>query len=198
MRRTLELPATTETARELRVGDEVLVRGRLITGREEAVRHLAGHDDPRVRPLAEGSLLYHCGPVVARDPRTGALRFVAAGPSASARAEPWQAEAIARYGLRGVVGMGGMGPRTLAALGRHGAVYLHAIDGLSVTLARCVSAVEGPFGPEGRAAPDAIWAIEVRDFPALVTMDAWGGNLHDRPGVEAERFVRQLLERRAG
>ncbi|BDG03847.1 FumA C-terminus/TtdB family hydratase beta subunit [Anaeromyxobacter oryzae] len=178
MPRTLELPVTAEAIRELRVGDEVRVHGRIITAREAAHRWLARTDEPMVRAWADGGLVYHCGPVVARDPATGAWRFVAAGPSASLRMEPWEADVLARYGLRAVLGKGGMGPRTRDALQRHGAVYLHAVGGLAVTLARHVTRVLGVHLLDELGITEAVWHVEVADLPAVVTMDAHGDDLH--------------------
>jgi fumarate hydratase class I len=181
----IELPVTAERIRELHVGDEVLVSGRLVTARDAAHRHLVRTLDPRVQALAAGRFVYHCGPVVAQDPASGGWRFVAAGPTTSLRAEPWQAEVIARYGLRGVIGKGGMGPRTLAALREHGAVYLHAMGGLAVTLARRVTRVHGVHLLDELGVTEAVWDVEVKDFPAVVTMDAHGETLHARPDEPA-------------
>jgi fumarate hydratase class I len=176
----VELPVTAERIRELRVGDEVLVSGRLVTARDAAHRHLVRRLDERVRALVEGRFVYHCGPVVAQDPGSGGWRFVAAGPTSSLRVEAWQADVIARYGVRGVIGKGGMGPRTLAALREHGAVYLHAVGGLAVTLARRVTRVHGVHLLDELGVTEAIWDVEVQDFPAVVTMDAHGDTLHAR------------------
>ncbi len=178
MLQRIELPVTAERIRELHAGDEVRVSGRLLTARDAAHQYLVRTDDPQVRAVAEGSMIYHCGPVVTLDPDTRTWRFVAAGPTPSMRLEPWQADVIARYGLRGVIGRGGMGPRTLAALREHGAVYLHAAGGLAVTLARCVVAVEGVHRLDELGITEAIWTVVVKDFPALVTMDAHGESLH--------------------
>ena len=174
----IELPVTADRIRTLHVGDEVLVSGRLVTAREAAHRLLAARLDPHVKGLVEGRFVYHCGPVVAHDASTRGWRFVAAGPSASLREEPWQAEVIARYGVRGIIGKGGMGPRTLAALREHGAVYLHAAGSLAVTLARRVTRVYGVHLLDELGVTDAIWDVEVTDFPAIVTMDAHGQTLH--------------------
>jgi fumarate hydratase subunit beta len=176
----IELPVTPERIRELRVGDEVLVSGRLLTARDAAHRALVKRYDERVRALAEGRFIYHCGPVVAQDPGSGGWRFVAAGPTTSMREEPWQADVIAQYGVRGVIGKGGMGARTLAALREHGAVYLHAVGGLAVTLARRVTRVHGVHMLDELGVTEAIWDVEVKDFPAVVTMDAHGESLHAR------------------
>jgi fumarate hydratase class I len=178
MARTLTLPVGADEIRELHAGDEVLVSGRIVTAREPAHRWLVREVDPALRALLEGRLLYHCAPVVTQDPATREWRLVAAGPSTSMRCEPWEADVIARYGVRGVIGKGGMGERTLAALREHGAVYLHALGGLAVTLARRVVRVHGVHRLDELGVTEALWDVEVKDFPAVVTMDAHGESLH--------------------
>jgi fumarate hydratase subunit beta len=183
MPRPLTLPLDADAVRALRAGDEVLVSGRAVTAREAAHRRLLDSDAPdeRVERVLRGRAVYHCGPVVAQDPITKIWRFVAAGPTASVRMEPWTPDLIASYGPRVILGKGGMGPRTLAALRAHGAVYLHAGGGLAVTLARHVVKVHGVHGLDALGVTDALWEIELDRFPAVVTMDAHGDTLHARP-----------------
>jgi len=104
-------------------------------------------------------------------------RVTAAGPTTSIREEPYQGEVIRRYGIRAVMGKGGMGAKTLAALKEHGAVYLNAIGGAAQFYARAIKGVDGvsllEFGT-----PEAMWHLTVEDFPAIVTMDAHGNSLH--------------------
>ena len=188
----LTFPIGEADARALAVGDEVLVNGRIITACAAAHRELLAEDHPGVRAAAEGSLVYHCSPVVERAGR--GWRFLAAGPTPSLRQEPYEAEVLARYGLRGVLGQGGMGPRTGAALRCLGAVYLHAVRGLAVVLARHVSRVVAVHALAELGAADAIWEIEVEDFPAVVSMDARGQSLHaaaatDLRDVPADLFA---------
>jgi fumarate hydratase class I len=180
MARTLILPLEEAAVRALRVGDDVLVSGRIVTARDAAHRYLVRSMDPSLAALIRGRAVYHCGPVVAQDPATKAWRFVAAGPSTSLRMEPYEAEVVARYGARAVIGKGGMGARTLAALKEQGAVYLHAVGGLAVTLARRVVQVHGVHLLDELGVTEAVWDVEVRDFPAVVTMDAHGESLHAR------------------
>jgi fumarate hydratase class I len=182
---SLTLPLDAEAVRALHAGDEVLLSGRAVTAREPALRRLVESPDEGVRRVLRGGAVYHCGPVVAQDPTTKVWRFVAAGPSASVRMEPWTADVLAAYGPRVVLGKGGMGARTLAALRVHGAVYLHAAGGLAVTLARHVVRVHAVHGLDGLGVTDAIWEIELDAFPAVVTMDAHGDTLHAR--AEAPR-----------
>jgi fumarate hydratase class I len=122
--------------------------------------------------------VYHCAPVATRD-EAGRWRFLAVAPTSSIRQEPWQAELLARYHFRGILGEGGMGARTLAALARHGAVYLHVARSLAaVVLAQRVSRVAGVHLLDALGPSDAVWLVEVEDFPAVVTMDAHGRSLH--------------------
>jgi fumarate hydratase class I len=169
---SLTTPLGEEQVRALNVGDVVLLNGMLHTGRDAIHHHLTTHDSPV--DLA-GAALYHCGPVALKEGEVWKMN--AAGPTTSSREEPYQAEVIRRFGLRAVIGKGGMGPKTLAALKAHGAVYLNAIGGAAQYYARCIQAVEGvDFLEVG--VPEAMWHIRVKDFPAIVTMDAHGNSLH--------------------
>ena len=168
----LRAPLTDEHVRALRVGDVVLVSGPMFTGRDAVHAHLMKHDAP---VDLRGSVLYHCGPVVVKEGEQ--WRVTAAGPTTSIREEPYQGEIIKRFGVRAVIGKGGMGAKTLAALKEHGAVYLNAIGGAAQFYARAIQRVDGvsllEFGT-----PEAMWHLTVQDFPAIVTMDAHGNSLH--------------------
>lgn len=174
----LKLPVDEAAVRELVVGDFVELTGRMITGRDAAHKWLIEAHRDEVAEYLRGTVIYHCGPVVAKND-DGSHRFVAAGPTTSIREEPYQADVIGRYGLRGVIGKGGMGPKTLDGLGRHGAVYLHAIGGAAQVLARAVKKVERVFMLEEFGVPEAMWVIDVERFPVVVSMDSHGGSLHD-------------------
>jgi fumarate hydratase, class I len=168
----LSAPISDEEVRSLKVGDVVLISGRVFTGRDAVHAHLMKNAPP---VDLTGGVLYHCGPVVAKD--GDGWRVTAAGPTTSIREEPYQAEVIKRYGVRVVIGKGGMGPKTLAGLKASGAVYLNAIGGAAQFYARCIRRVDGvslmEFGT-----PEAMWHLDVVDFPAIVTMDAHGSSLH--------------------
>jgi fumarate hydratase class I len=174
----IELPVGEEPIRALHVGDEVRLSGRICTAREAAHQHLARGEDARARALLAGRVLYHCAPVVVSDPASGAWRVVAAGPSDSAQVEAWTPGVVERYGVRGLLGKGGMGRGTLEALRSHGAVYLHAQPFLAVTLARSVVKVHGVHLLDELGVAEAIWDLEVQGLAAVVTMDAHGESLH--------------------
>ena len=168
----LQAPISAEKVRGLRMGDVVLVSGEIYTGRDAVHAYLMKNDSP---VKLQGSVLYHCGPVVLKD--NGHYRITAAGPTTSIREEPYQAEIIERFGIRAVMGKGGMGARTLAGLKASGAVYLNAIGGAAQYYSRCIEEVLGvhllEFG-----IPEAMWHLRVKDLPAIVTMDAHGNSLH--------------------
>jgi fumarate hydratase class I len=168
----LRTPLTEEQVRGLKVGDVVLISGRAFTGRDAVHHHLMSHEPP---VDLRGAVLYHCGPVVAKE--GDGWKVTAAGPTTSIREEPYQADVIKRYGVRAVVGKGGMGAKTLAALEEAGAVYLNAVGGAAQFYARTIKAVDGvsllEFGT-----PEAMWHLTIEDFPAIVTMDSHGNSLH--------------------
>ena len=176
----LKAPLSADDARALKVGDVVLVSGQMFTGRDGVHSYLM-KDAPPVD--LRGSVLYHCGPVVVKEEgksegKSGAgWRVTAAGPTTSIREEPYQSDVIKRYGVRVVIGKGGMGAKTLAALKEHGAVYLNAIGGAAQFYARTIKQVDGVSLLE-LGTPEAMWHLTVEDFPAIVTMDAHGNSLH--------------------
>lgn len=168
----LEPPLTEQQVRALHVGDVVLVSGDVFTGRDAVHAHLMKNPPP---VNLNGAVLYHCGPVMLE--QHGEWVVKAAGPTTSIREEPYQADIIRRYGVRAVIGKGGMGARTLAALREHGAVYLNAIGGAAQYYARTIEKVLGVHLMEF-GIPEALWHLRVKNFPAIVTMDAHGNSLH--------------------
>ena len=173
----LTFPFTEEKIRALKVGDEVLISGVIHTGRDAVHKYL--HEGGQLPPgvtLRDG-ILYHCGPVVMKQD-DGSWKATAAGPTTSIREEPFQWQVIRDFGVRGVIGKGGMGDKTVAACKEYGCVYLHAIGGAAQVLAERIKKVRNVYFYEKFGAPEAIWEFEVEDFPAVVTIDAHGNSLH--------------------
>lgn len=183
----LRAPIDDATIRSLRVGDIVLVSGRAYTGRDAVHHHLMSHEPP---VDLRGGVLYHCGPVVAKT-TDGGWTVLAAGPTTSIREEPYQADVLRRYGVRAVIGKGGMGAKTLEALKETGAVYLNGIGGAAQFYARRIKKVDGvslmEFGT-----PEAMWHLELDEFPAIVTMDAHGNSLHKDVETESGKRLELL------
>ena len=200
--RSLTIPIPDKDIRALTVGDSVALSGVMLTGRDtvhkwmietfiKKTRSPAGDDEQvyeAIRSLLDGGALYHCGPVVA-GLDTGDYRFVAAGPTTSIREEPYQGDVMRHFNLKAVIGKGGMGAKTLAACQEVPGVYLHAIGGAASLIAQSVRKVRGVHKLEF-GVPEALWEIEVVDFPTVVTMDAHGNSLH----VEVETQSKAALE----
>lgn len=177
----LNTPISEEQIRSLKVGDVVVINGEMHTGRDALHKYLMDHDAP---VDLNGAVIYHCGPVMLKDEEGWHVK--AAGPTTSIREEPYQGDIIKKFGIRAVIGKGGMGAKTLAALQEHGAVYLNAIGGAAQYYAECMKQVNGvdflEFG-----IPEAMWHLDVEGFAAIVTMDAHGNSLHadvDRSSFE--------------
>ena len=188
----LTTPITETQIRSLKVGDPVEISGVIFTGRDAVHKYL--HDGGQLPPevkLRDG-ILYHCGPVVMKDEQ-GRWKVTAAGPTTSIREEPYQGGIIKQFGLRGVIGKGGMGERTLAACRESGCAYLHAVGGAAQVLAECVKSVRGVYMMEQFGAPEAIWELEVERFPAVVTMDAHGGSLHQEIFARSQEELAKRL-----
>jgi fumarate hydratase class I len=184
----LQTPLTEADVRKLRAGDTVLLSGPVFTGRDAVHHYLAkGGDLEAIR----GGVIYHCGPVVLEE--NGAYRVVAAGPTTSIREEPYQADVIQRFGVKAVIGKGGMGAKTLAACREHGCVYLHAIGGAAQVYAGCVERVPNVYLKQF-GSPEAVWELHVRDFPAVVTMDSHGRSLHQEVADDSKGRLEAVLK----
>ncbi len=203
--RELTIPLSDEAIRSLKVGDPVLLSGVMLTGRDAAHKWMVETfikktrppqgDDLEVyqaiQPLLEAGAIYHCGPVVA-GLDTRQYRFVAAGPTTSTREEPFQGDVMRHFKVKGVIGKGGMGAKTLTACQEVPGVYLHAVGGAASLIAQTVRRVLGvhklDFG-----VPEAMWVIEVKDFPAVVTMDAHGLSQHAVIEQRSKEKLNELL-----
>ncbi len=185
---SLTTPLRETDVRKLKAGDVVLLNGTVFTGRDEVHKYLfKGGELEAIR----GGVIYHCGPVVLEE--GSRYRVVAAGPTTSIREEPYQADVIAKYGVKAVIGKGGMGAKTLKACQDHGCVYLHAIGGAAQIYAQCVEAVPNVFLKEQFGSPEAVWELRVRDFPAVVTMDAHGRSLHAEVAEQSKTQLAAVL-----
>jgi len=192
MSKHIQLPAPESTIRDLKIGDEVLISGMMVTARDAAHKYIIENWPEWLEPILKESMIYHCGPVVGKLP-DGGWKFVAAGPTTSIREEPYEASVMEHYTVRAVIGKGGMGDKTLAGLQKVGGVYLHAIGGLAASLAESVVKVHDVYMLEELGVPEAFWHIEVKDFPAVVTMDSHGGSLHKTIKEQSDAVARKLI-----
>lgn len=183
-------PFSKEAVRELKVGDMVLITGKLFTGRDAVHKHI--HDGNKPPVDLKNQIIYHCGPVTMKDKKTGKWTVTAAGPTTSIREEPYQHEVIRDYGIIGVIGKGGMGQKTLDACKEHGCVYFHAVGGAAQVLAEKIKSVDGLYWDEF-GLPEAIWELSVEEFPVVVTMDAHGNSLHKEVEANSKEVLKTVL-----
>ena len=200
-------PVSDEAIRDLKVGDSVAISGMMVTGRDAAHKWMIDTfikktrqpqgDDLQVyeelKKLLNGSIIYHCGPVVT-GLDTKDYKFIAAGPTTSIREEPYQADVMKHFNVKGVIGKGGMGAKTLKGCQETPGVYFHAIGGAASFLAQTVTKVHGVFKMEF-GVPEAMWLIEVKDFPVVVTMDSHGGSQHAVIDESSKKVLDTLLEK---
>jgi len=185
--KVLNTPLSEADIRSLKVGDSVIINGTVFTGRDAVHKYL--YEGGKLDVIKNG-IIYHCGPVVLEE--NGKYRVMAAGPTTSIREEPYQGELIKKFGIKAVIGKGGMGAKTLAACEEHGAVYLHAIGGAAQIYAQCVKDVPNVYLKEF-GSPEAVWEFRVEGFPAVVTMDAHGNSLHKIVWDDSEERLRTIL-----
>ena len=181
-------PYAEEKIRALKMGDMLHLSGLVYTGRDAVHKFL--HEGGKPPVDLQNQIIYHCGPVVIKE--KGKWVVKAAGPTTSIREEPYQGHIIEKFNIRAVIGKGGMGPKTLEACKNVGCVYLHAIGGAAQVLAECVTDVLG-VSLEEFGSPEAIWAFRVKNFPAVVTMDAQGNSLHAAVLELSKERLKQLV-----
>jgi fumarate hydratase class I len=201
----LTIPISDEAIRDLKVGEPVALSGVMLTGRDAVhkwmvetfinrTRQPQGDDlevYEAIKPLLDSGVIYHCGPVVS-GLDTREYRFVAAGPTTSIREEPYQGAVMRHFNIKGVIGKGGMGPKTLAACQEVPGAYLHAVGGAASLIAQTVTRVLGVYKLDF-GVPEAMWVIEVKDFPAVVTMDAHGSSQHAVIEAQSWAVLEELL-----
>ena len=203
----LTLPISDEDIRALKVGETVLLSGVMMTGRDAVHKwmndaFLAKKVEPTeddlavyeaIKPILDGGIIYHCGPVVSGD-ETGEYKFIAAGPTTSIREEPYQADVMKHFNLKGVIGKGGMEAKALQGCMDTPAVYFHAIGGAASLIAQSVQEVltvhKLDFG-----VPEAMWVIDVKDFPVVVTMDSHGGSQHETVNEKSKKVLEELMQK---
>ncbi len=187
----LTTPITEEQIRSLHVGDICSITGIIVTARDAGHKLMVEERPDFLNEYLNGGVIYHCGPVVKKEGEKWS--FVAAGPTTSAREEPYQAKVIELYTLRGVIGKGGMGEKTLNACRNFGCVYFHAVGGCGTSLAMSVKEVLTVFKLEEFGAPEAFWVTRAEEFPVIVTMDSHGNSIHADVKKASDEVYKEIM-----
>ena len=192
MKRILLTPISEQDARNLHVGDTIYLTGTMFTARDQAHLMMLEHGAPF---CVEGLALYHCGPLVKKE-EDGGWRVISAGPTTSARMEAFEDRFLERFPVRIIIGKGGMGDRTSAALKKVGAVYTHYTGGAGALAARAISEVTNVYWLSELGMPEAVWALSVVEFgPLTVSMDAHGESLYNSLSETVRKNMQTIYER---
>lgn len=171
----LHTPLSSAELERLKVGDRVLISGKIYTARDTAHRRLvelieAGRELP-IR--LKGQVIYYCGPTPAKPGQP----IGSAGPTTSYRMDSY-APRLMELGLKGMIGKGRRSPAVIEAMKKFGAVYFGATGGAGALLAKKIkSASVVAYEDLG---PEAIRELEVEDFPVVVINDTKGNDLYDQ------------------
>ena len=173
------LPVPSDVLKKLRVNDIIYVTGNIFTARDSAHMKMRGMKlkdlpfDPSVMAL------YHCGPLMKKE--NGQWIVVSAGPTTSSRMEDFEDILLDHFGIRLIIGKGGMGERTRRALKKTGSVYAAFPGGAGVLAAEKITNVSQVYWLEELEMPEAVWILEVKEFgPLVVAMDSIGQSLYRR------------------
>jgi|TARA_B100001971_G_C18206360_1_gene547866 tartrate/fumarate subfamily iron-sulfur-dependent hydro-lyase beta chain len=182
----LQTPVKGSDVKKLKIGDEVLISGTLFTARDMAHKFLIEENFEKINH----GIIYHCGPIVKKD--NGRYKIISAGPTTSARMNIYMPELIKKYDIPLVIGKGGMDSLTQKALIKYNAVYLTAIGGTGALCSSSIVRVKNVYKPEF-GDTEAIWELEVRNFPAIVAMDSHGNSIYDKVKANSKKKLADIL-----
>ena len=170
----IRAPFDEDTARSLRAGDSVRISGTILAARDAAHKRLVECLD-RGEPLPvdlRGQVVYYVGP----SPAKPGQPIGAAGPTTAGRMDAYTPRLLAE-GLKGMIGKGYRKPEVVEAMKAHGVPYLAAVGGAGALIARSIKKYTVLAWPE--LGPEALAAMEVEDFPAIVVIDCLGNNQYE-------------------
>jgi fumarate hydratase class I len=186
----LNIPLDEKKARELNAGDLVELTGTIFLARDRVHKLLTEKIDEKFSEKLKNSVIYHCGPIAKKEKNEWII--LSAGPTTSTRMEAFEYNVIRDYGIKGIIGKGGMKEKTLKALKEFGAVYFLAVGGTAALLAERIIKVKNVFFLEEFGIPEALWEIEVKNFPLIVSMDSKGKSLHEKVLEESTKKLKEL------
>jgi fumarate hydratase subunit beta len=177
----LKTPLSKKDINSLSVGDIVFLTGKLFTARDETHTQMLElkNKNKKIPFNPEEMVLFHCGPVVRKEKNKWIV--VSAGPTTSIRMEGLEEEFLSSFGVKMIIGKGGMGKKTLKALKKVGAIYTHFTGGAGALAAKSIKEVENVYFLEELGIPEAAWILKVENFgPLIVTMDAKGNSFYEK------------------
>lgn len=174
MKKYLQEPIQIEDLADLKIGDQIYYTGLLATGRDD-VHHRVVHQGMACPVDLAGRALFHAGPIVKESP--GKMEIVAVGPTSSIRMESMEAEFLEKTGVKLLIGKGAMGPKTIAACQKLGAIHCIYPGGCAVKAGTCVEEILDVKWRE-LGMPECMWVMRVKNFgPLVVSIDTHGNSL---------------------
>ena len=183
----LNAPLSEGKVRSLKVGNEVLLSGKIFLMRDKVHRRALEENLPELY----NAVIYHCGPIVKKE--NGKTVVLAAGPTTSARMNAYMPTLLKKYEMRAIIGKGGMDERTLLEMEKRGCVYFSAVGGAASLLANSFRKIMPLRFLEEFGSPEALWEAEVENFPAIVTMDSKGNSLHSNVLESSKAALKRLI-----
>lgn len=188
----LKTPISEEDVRKLKVNDVLYITGTIVTARDQAHRRALemAKEGKKIPIDVKGLAVFHCGPIVKKEGNKWIA--VAAGPTTSTRMDIFEDEFIKTFGVRVVIGKGGMGKRTTEAMKKYGAVYGAFTGGAAVLAAKTIKNVRTVEWYD-LGVPEALWVFEVEDFgPLAISIDSHGNNLFEDVKKQVEENKQKI------
>ena len=170
----LQAPFDRETAKSLHAGDYVLISGTIYTARDAAHKRMAeALAEGKELPFdIRGNIIYYMGPSPAREGRP----IGSAGPTTATRMDKYTPELL-DLGLGGMIGKGKRSAAVVDGIARNGAVYFASVGGAGALLSKCIT--DSVIIAYEDLGTEAIRKLTVKDFPAIVVIDAEGNNIYE-------------------
>ncbi|MBC7259026.1 MAG: Fe-S-containing hydro-lyase [Chloroflexi bacterium] len=170
----IQTPLTDDVVANLRAGQKVLISGTIYVARDAAHKRIVeAMDAGAPLPLElQGQIIYYMGPAPAKPGQV----IGSAGPTTSYRMDPYTPRLLAA-GLKGMIGKGNRSQAVKDAIRKYKAVYFAATGGAGALIAKSVKKAE-VIAYEDLGA-EALWKLEVEDFPATVINDIYGGDAYE-------------------
>jgi len=170
----IKAPLEKEQIAKLKAGDEVALTGMIYTARDQAHKRLAQAISERKKPplVLSGQIIYYCGPT-----KTAPKKIIGScGPTTSSRMDKFT-PALLKAGLAGMVGKGRRSKEVLSAIKKHKAAYFLTYAGCGALLSKFIK--KAKIALYRRLGPEAVCALEVKDFPLIVAIDSKGNDIYE-------------------
>ncbi len=169
----MDLPLTEENINKLRAGDEVLITGTIYSARDQAHKRLFDliQKGKKLPVDLKNETIFYMGPA----PTPAGKIIGSCGPTTAYRMDPFT-PALLDYGLKGMIGKGNRSDEVVEAVKRNKALFFYAYGGCGALYAKKI--IKNELVAFKDLGPEAIYKLEVEDFPVVVAIDSFGNNIY--------------------